>query len=229
MTNLPHKSASGFTLLEVILATAMIAALSLTLYMCLSIGFRSRGAVQRQSEAAQQAAIVIDMIDRDLQSLHRLGGVLGDAFTGFSLSASTGEAHQMRYVALGSDRDRTTSPLGDGPRMIELRLTTDTTPPLLVRRVRRDLLSQNPREPEDEVLARNVTAFIVRYYDGESWYQDWDSTFLENALPLAIEVTLEFDLPTRQDPTKRYRIARLIPVPQGTDIANSTSTTGGAS
>ena len=51
-------------------------------------------------------------------------------------------------------------------------------------------------EPDEEaVICRNVRTFFVRYYDGQQMLETWDSTQLNNALPMAVEITLELDRP----------------------------------
>ena len=68
---------------------------------------------------------------------------------------------------------------------------------VLVRQVQRNLLAQvESGEPDEEaVICRNVRSFFLRYYDGQQMLQAWDSTQLNNALPMAVEVTLELDRP----------------------------------
>jgi hypothetical protein len=53
---------------------------------------------------------------------------------------------------------------------------------------------------DEEVLCRNVRAFSLRYFDGYTWQESWDSTTLDNALPLAVAMTLELDDPANPAP-----------------------------
>ncbi|MBL8892279.1 MAG: hypothetical protein JNL67_20050 [Planctomycetaceae bacterium] len=43
-----------------------------------------------------------------------------------------------------------------------------------------------------EMMAEEVKAIAFRYYDGEQWYQDWDSNEMRT-LPVAIEIKLQVD------------------------------------
>ncbi|MCP4454420.1 MAG: hypothetical protein GY809_23435 [Planctomycetes bacterium] len=63
----------------------------------------------------------------------------------------------------------------------------------LVRYVTDNLQTEDEQEPVEEVLCRNVRALNFRYYDGLRWYEDWDSTEQLDALPMAVEVTLEME------------------------------------
>lgn len=43
-----------------------------------------------------------------------------------------------------------------------------------------------------EMMAEEVKAIAFRYYDGQQWYQDWDSNEMRT-LPVAIEIKLQVD------------------------------------
>lgn len=49
----------------------------------------------------------------------------------------------------------------------------------------------------EDVIAPEITAIEFRYFDGLSWYSDWDS-FANAQLPAAIEVSLQYELPIRE-------------------------------
>jgi len=49
-----------------------------------------------------------------------------------------------------------------------------------------------------QVVAGEINALTFRYFDGLTWYDEWDSS-TTTALPRAIEVTLGFDPPTNVD------------------------------
>ena len=73
--------------------------------------------------------------------------------------------------------------------------------------------------PEEEILCRNVRSFEMKYYDGSAWQDDWDSTTLNNALPLAVSFTIQMDPPGSTDPlAKPITITRIIPIPTAAPI-----------
>ncbi|HUQ72350.1 MAG TPA: prepilin-type N-terminal cleavage/methylation domain-containing protein [Planctomycetaceae bacterium] len=49
-----------------------------------------------------------------------------------------------------------------------------------------------------QVVAGEINALTFRYFDGLTWYEEWDSS-TTTALPRAIEVTLGFDPPSNTD------------------------------
>ena len=63
-----------------------------------------------------------------------------------------------------------------------------------------DLFSATAYAPglsTQDVIASEITAIEFRYFDGLSWYSEWDS-FVNAQLPAAIEVSLQFELPIRE-------------------------------
>ena len=76
-------------------------------------------------------------------------------------------------------------------RMVELLLVPSPSGNILVRRVTTNLLSQTTQTPYDEVVCRGVRSFNLRYFDGSTWQDSWDSTLMENHCPTAVEVSIE--------------------------------------
>jgi hypothetical protein len=103
-----------------------------------------------------------------------------------------------------------------------------------VRRVTTNLLSEVQQVPEDEVLCRNVGQFTLMYFDGTDWVNSWDSTQYDNAMPSAVQMTLELERPAGVSGQNQIiRFTRVFQVagynPPGTwlsDAATPTGTTG---
>jgi hypothetical protein len=68
--------------------------------------------------------------------------------------------------------------------------------------------------PDEEVLCRGVRSFTLRYWDGYTWQDVWDSTQVDNMLPAAVEARLELDWPPQQRPSPdaqpTYRAIRIV-------------------
>ena len=232
----PHRR--GFTLLELTLATSIVAIVALSLYSAMSIAFRARTSATAQTEAAREMSIALDIIAADFQSALPLppaadGGegemsayvpTLAGAFVGTSAAggADGGRADTVRFHAFGRDADAADSPLGDGARFVELELSTETTPPVLVRRVNRNLRADGgsmlidlAEEATEEPLLGGVRSFELRYHDGYAWLDDWDSFAHGDVLPLAVEITLELDAPAPRRPGEFYRATQVVPLALG--------------
>jgi prepilin-type N-terminal cleavage/methylation domain-containing protein len=95
-------------------------------------------------------------------------------------------------------------------------LVTGVTTPALVRLTTRDLLDDDPINdvtPDEEIVCRGVVEFACQYYDGEDWYDTWDSTENNNDLPAAVQVTLALLRPTAQDPDRVLTFSRVFTLP----------------
>ena len=207
----------GFTLLELIIATAMVAMLTLALYTGLVTAFRAQALASRQGDATRQAKAALDLIEQDLRSIlpPKDGGLAGP-FLGQDVGVG-GDAGIIDFYTLGSDYGRTDTPLGDGFRHVKYALLADGTittagkpANMLVRGVVRAVANTAEGDPENETLARNVAELTVRYYDGAAWYDTWDSTQQSNGLPLAVELTIAIGDPTTADPQHAYKLTRMI-------------------
>ena len=86
--------------------------------------------------------------------------------------------------------------MAEGIRKIQFLLRPETNPPVLVRRVIRNLKPTVEPLAEEEIICRDVRSFSVRYYDGLAWQENWDSTTLGDVLPMAVSITLEVNDPT---------------------------------
>lgn len=219
-----RSQSRGFTLLEVMLAAAIIATIAAALYASLGVAYRARAAAQRQIESMREAHLTMQIITRDFDSILPARAVpedgvlttLAGPFYGFATGVGIGAsgAH-LEYYMLGRDPRLAGTPLADGVHRVELLLRTDGGQPVLVRRVESNLLTDVQSDPYEEILASNVRSFVARYYDGYNWLDEWDSTLQGDVLPQAVELTVEFDLPSPRDPAQPYRAVRIIPLNAG--------------
>jgi general secretion pathway protein J len=208
--------ASGFTLLEMLLALAMIGVLATALYASLHLGFDARARAEASLAPARAAALALDMIGREVSSAVPPSGLLAGAFIGSDAIGETPvkDSDTLQFYALIFDQDRS----GAGIRRIEFLLTPseDGSDTVLVRQATANLLAPVTPEPVQEVLCRHVTSFNIRYFDGASWLEAWDSTAQGNALPLAVEIRLEVrDAKATENEGEGAQLTRVFPVPCG--------------
>lgn len=208
----------GFTLIEVLLATAIVALLAATLGVALHIAFRARRSAAEGLDAARAARLAMEAVGRDLQAAARPTGILqgpfiatdasGDAgrdsdsvvFTraGVALrpAAGTGDIAEVTLTLVRSSEWQASSAsaraVGAGRDASGAVLPADDSGDayVLVRRENRHPLATVTQPEPDEVLCRHVRSFKLRYYDGTNWGDAWNSTGQNNLLPLAVEVTL---------------------------------------
>ena len=186
---------SGFTLLEMLVALAIMGVLASGLYMSLHIGFRAQKSAERAIAPVRAGTLALEMLRRDLASALPPTGILAGAFIGEDAKAeiSTEDADVLVFYSTIEDAGHGAT----GIRMIEFALTPteDYSENILVRRVTANLLAPIAPEPVEEILCRNVKSLNVRHFDGAEWQDSWDSGLAGNALPLAVEVTLTLPNP----------------------------------
>lgn len=222
-----RRRVQGFTLLELVLAMGMMAMISLMLYSSFVTAFRARTSAAAQMRAPSQAAITLDLIEQEFQSAMAGNGALIGPFVGYALGTGAGQADSVSFYAVGRESViEPNDPHAEGMRQVELALDSTMEKPSLVRRVRRNLLAPSLAEPDEEILAQNVTVFSVTYFDGESWHDKWDSTLPETpGLPVAVQITIELDEPAVRDASRKYRGVRIVPLAAGRSVLSQTGGT----
>jgi len=191
---------AGFTLLELLAATAMFCILVGVLHNMLFGALNLRNTTFRAIEQALPRDQLALIIRRDLTNMVAPSGVLAGPIT------ATPEEEQG--VAADTINFFTTSgvvtelePWGD-VQQVEYRLEVpeDRDTDLgydFVREVTRNLLPSSVEEEDDEMLLewtmmRGVKSLEMLYWDGKDWQESWDSTTLDNANPEAVRLRIEF-------------------------------------
>ena len=245
----------GFTLLELLIALAMAAALMLPLYQTLRTAYKAKASAEAAMIPSRTSELAMEFLRMDIESaLPPAPNSPGYATDSTSTTATVAPAASTSsttpvslagsFIGLDSQDDRghngddltfyTTSDgpehvAGDGEiKMVEL---TILVPPgtgdhVLVRRVTRNLLAPQAVVPDDEVICRHVASFNLRYYDGTDWQDSWDSTRQTNELPVAVEVTLELDPPADAPRNQPgKKFIRYFPVVCSTLVNDANATT----
>lgn len=233
MNRHPSKS-RGFTLLELIVAMMMVSIIAAALYQSLNAAFRAKRRAEATIVPIRAAGIALDIIARDLDSVlrpHPDSATLPNGFIDFlagsfiALPQGSGnvEAGVMSFFSLGGDGTPDV-PLSEGVRKLEIGVSSDVSPPALVRRITRNLLSGDELQPaeEEELLCPDVRSFTLRFFDGIDWYDSWDSTTmfdddaqLTPALPMVVQIELVIHIEgvaAANEESNTYRISKLIPI-----------------
>jgi type II secretion system protein J len=230
--NLRKYRSGGFSLLELILVMGVMAMLSMSLYASLSTAFKAKRTAERTVRPSRAVATALDLMGRDLEAAVMPPAVpttgivtqrtLAGDFYGIDDASGTGEADSIEFYSLGSDGPWEQRTMSEGVRRVIIGLRTDVNPPVLVRQITRNLTATVEEEPEEDVICRNVRSFAVRYWDGFTWYEDWDSTASgpnsggpSTVIPLAVRVEMEVTMDGVQQPgmpANTYRVTRVIPI-----------------
>jgi type II secretory pathway pseudopilin PulG len=153
----------------------------------------------------------------DTAPLGPLAGTVNGAFEGTQGTDDRGNAaDDLLFFTTAESPTHIEGANGD-MKYVELKVVPSQagTDYLLVRRVYNNLLSQTIEEPDQEVICRGVAGFNLRYYDpvlGE-WEDNWDCSQYNNALPAAIEVTLQLDRPDASGQSRILTFTRIVQMP----------------
>ena len=204
---------TAFTLIEMLIALAVVSVVTLSLYSSLRIGFKARRSAEEAIQPIEAAAAAMSIMERDLESALPPTGLLAGDFLGEDLTGETGrEADYVGFhtcsgvsdveyperayedeIVLSLFENNLPQVTGGDMQKIEFLLVKDEEGPdfNLVRSVTKNLLAQVTPVPRDQVICRNVISFSVHYLDGTEWVDAWDSTQQNDSLPPAVEVMLE--------------------------------------
>jgi type II secretion system protein J len=200
MIRLHHRARArtrGFTLIELTLSMAMVAMLALSMYTALSVAQQARRNGTANVEQMRAITLAAEVLRHDFESVPPPTGTFAGPFVGIRQGGVGGDADQLEFFTIGQDEPlNVNNPMSEGIRKVQLLVRSDVTPPVLVRRVIKNLRPTVEPLAEEEVICRNVRSFSVKYFDGLAWQETWDSTTLGDVLPMSVAVTLELDDPT---------------------------------
>jgi len=180
----------AFTLVEVILAMAVMLLLAGSLYAAMHAGFRARARAETLLAPFDAASAALDAMDRDFQCAPPPRGILAGVFVGTDgQDAASGEdADSVAFYT------RPPASVDAAPGIVRveyaLRPADAGNDAALVRYVTVNLLAPEVVEPAEEVLCPKAVSLNFRYYDGADWLDSWDSTTAGDSLPLAVEAVV---------------------------------------
>jgi prepilin-type N-terminal cleavage/methylation domain-containing protein len=254
--HLQKASRGAFTLIELVVALAIVGILVGTLATSMFVSFRAKSSAEAAVEPGRTAGIAMELLREDLQNAVPPPPSSTNTSTGTTLTTGTTAAATTTVTLAGpfegvdsqgnagSDADDLVFySTSNGPqhengngeiKMIELTILTPpgTSDRVLVRRVTSNLLSTDTTAPtaDNEVICRGVAGFNLRYYDGTQWQDSWDSTQLSDELPTAVEVTLTLDRPGNSGKPRLLKYVRVFPLSCSSLLADqaaqNSSTTG---
>ena len=208
---------SAFTLLEMLVALALMGILATALHVSFHTGFKARTRAVAAIAPVRSATLALEVLRRDIESALPPTGVLAGIFVGEDARADDSAADADTLVFCSAVEDTTQG--GPAIRKIEFVLTAaeEDGERVLVRRVTANLLAPETPEPVEETVCRNVTSLNLRYFDGFEWLDGWDSSVRENALPLAVEATLGVcSSDTETTKAEEHQFMRVFLLPCGT-------------
>jgi prepilin-type N-terminal cleavage/methylation domain-containing protein len=205
---------AGFTLIEIMLAVGILGLILAMLAGAFSVVAHSKTHGESRMESDQAGRAIVFQMTKELA-----GAVQSSIVPAHVLLVGTGRTRNAMAIdgltlsTLGAGHRRAVF----GPAAEDIVTYTSRPNPdrrgcfLLLRNQQSALLppGQGP-QPQPVVMADNVLALHLRYYDGTRWNESWDSQAQGGAaLPFAVSIDLQLASPSGQP----IRFATQVPVP----------------
>lgn len=204
--------AAGFTLIEVMISSALMALILVSAYLCLGAGFSAQKLIEPRAEIIQNARVALALMSADLRAACPLSAT--DDFLGMTRMVGKVEADNLDFAT----HNYTPRRLREGDfcqESLYLDKNPDTGQFGLWRRrnptIALDALAGGNREE----LAQGVVGLRFEYFDGQDWYDSWGNVDPKKqrqtsarvqtnltGLPEAVRITLLMDSNPKQKKTE---------------------------
>jgi len=228
---------AGFTLLELIVAMALMDVIAVALYSSMHIAFKTKQNTLASLEPYQSVTPIFEFIRKDLTSAMNPNGILAGVFVGENVPfTNLQDADTLSfYSAAYQPKEKE---IASNVIHVQYGLETDTERDQIVlkRYTIKNILTPTAIEPDPEVIARNIAGFDIQYYDGSAWLDAWDSSEQDNTLPWGVRVTISILDENRgrfsqnDDPYRHFSRIFILPFANQVTPANdgTPSASGGA-
>lgn len=222
----PRRARAAFTLLELIIATAIGAVVLLVIQTTFFGALRLHNTTHARIEQDRVLERAFGFIRRDFAGVLLPGGTLSGEFQTSEFSSLTTGSYGERITPdlfTSSARIDGWSPFSEAQMVAYYLADGDTTGPAanpgataapagsktLVRVVTRNLLPVQETAPEETPLLPGVASATVLYHDGTGWTDFWDSA-TSSTLPRAVKFSLQMAAIGAGDPPAPVEI--VIPI-----------------
>ncbi|MCK5565364.1 MAG: prepilin-type N-terminal cleavage/methylation domain-containing protein [Planctomycetes bacterium] len=183
--------AAGFTLLELIIAIALMNVIAVALYSSMRIGFKTKESIDASLEPYRSVKPIFEFIRKDLTSAMNPDGILAGAFVGENVPfGDMQDADTLSFYSTAYQPKE--GEIASNVINVEYGIGTDyeRDQVVLKRFTEKNILTPTAIDPDEEVIGRNITGFDIQYFDGSSWLDTWDSSEQDNSLPWGVKVTI---------------------------------------
>lgn len=196
----------GFTLLELLIATAVGGIVLLVIQTAFFGALRLHNTTHARTDADLELQRTLAVLRRDFAGVMLPGGLLSNQLQTTTFSSSATDSFGERVspdIYTTSGRVDGWGPFADAQRVaLFLGAPTDPNQPgkTLIRVVNRNLLPVQEDEPgEPQVLLHGVLEVQVEFFDGTEWMPTWDSEET-STLPTAFKLRIVLAPPEPSQP-----------------------------
>jgi len=198
-----HCCAAAFTLIEVMISSALMALILVSAYLCLGAGFSAQKLIEPRAEIIQNARVALALMAADLRAACPLSKT--DDFLGMTLTVGDIEADNVDFATHNYTPRRARE--GDFcQESFYLDKDLETGQFSLWRRRNPTIAPDALAGGSKEEIAKGVVGLKLEYFDGTDWYDSWgevkspgkpQTSMREqnnlSGLPEAVRITLLMD------------------------------------
>lgn len=190
-----HSGNSGFTLMELLIATMVAAIVLAAINTAFYAAMRLRSSTTAVVEKTIPMNRSVSALKADLRNVLVTGGKIAGSFGSPGTLPGNNQATLLDiYTTTGLLQSDL--PWGDLQR-ISYYLKNSSVGPRgsgrdLVRAISRNLLATLQPDVTEQVLLSGVNSVDFTFYDGANWQTSWDSTNSVAAMPRAVKVEIQF-------------------------------------
>ncbi|ARN57546.1 type II secretion system protein GspJ [Sedimentisphaera salicampi] len=193
----------AFTLIELVMAMALINIIALSLYSSLHIAFRAKDSAETALQPYRTIVPVFESIRRDLTCTPSPDGTLFGEFTGESDEQGDFPADQLSFfsASLSGEAEKQTCNIAEITYALTSGLDEVPAPArvnideqkknLLVRYVRYNPLSKDAEQLNEDILFEGVRSLEIEYYYQGEWLEEWDSQEKDGVIPQAVRFSIQ--------------------------------------
>jgi prepilin-type N-terminal cleavage/methylation domain-containing protein len=197
------RKARGFTLIELVISTALMSLILVSAYLCLNAGLAGKKLVEPRADAIQSARVAMTMLTQELRSACILPG--DSPMLGMKRTIGTAEADNLDFATHYYTPRRVSE--GDFCEVSYYVQPDPQTGHLGLWRRQNPRLAPDPLAGgEKREIIPDILGLQLEYSDGEDWYGTWgkvqgtakaDNSQKEQSnldgLPTAVRITLLVD------------------------------------
>ncbi|AQQ09130.1 type II secretion system protein J [Sedimentisphaera cyanobacteriorum] len=193
---------TAFTLIELVMAMALINIIALSLYSSLRIAFDAKDSAEAALEPYRTIVPVFESIRRDITCVSSPEGILFGEFLGESNEEGDYPSDQLSFYSAGFSGSADSQTCNVAEITYALAYGEDEVPMpaqvniegkkenLLVRYVRYNPLSEDGQQLNEDILFAGVRSLEIEYYYQSQWLEEWSSSNRDNAVPEAVRFSI---------------------------------------
>jgi type II secretion system protein J len=192
--NTPGKP-RGFTLLEVLIAVAIMAGIVTVIYMSFFTASRNVEQAEARRDATDLARTLLTKLSNEIANAYYSRSMTETFFYGKKSSAEP-DAPRFDNIAFTTLANN----VQDEAELREVGYSfeeaSEKNTRMLIRKEKRDLSTSTPplEGGEDSTLTDRIKSLRLRYFNGSTWTEDWDNRTQRSLQPPnAVEITLVLD------------------------------------